>query len=147
LYKHGRPPTRRLAEKEIRIMSIIPGRFIRLAMLLILTAAFAVGVYGDVASRVDEIQRFTAKTDTFDYKFEVSTSEKTARLRVTARISAGEVEWVLRDPNGDVRLQGYNDSGRSQGDTGNLTPEAGTWTLHIDLQNASGEYAVRWESR
>jgi hypothetical protein len=116
-------------------------------MLLILTAAFAVGVYGDGSSRFDDIQRFTSRTDTFDYKFEISTSEKAARLRVTAHISAGQVEWVLRDPKGDVRLQGYNESGRSQGDTGNLIPEAGTWTLHIDLQNASGQYAVRWESK
>ena len=128
-------------------MQKIPGRFIRIAMLLAMTAAFAIGVYGDVANRVDEIQRFTAKTDVFDYHFEVSTSDKSARLRVTARISSGQVEWALRDPKGEVRLQGYNDSGRSHGDTGNLTPEVGTWTLHVELQNASGEYAVRWETK
>jgi hypothetical protein len=128
-------------------MSYLSSRYLRFALLLAMSVAFAVGVYGDVSGRVEEIQRFVAKTDMFDYEFDVSTSNRSARLRVTARISSGQVEWVLRDPKGDVRLQGWNNAGHSRGDTGEMTPEPGRWTLHVALENATGEYAVKWENK
>jgi hypothetical protein len=128
-------------------MRVETSRIIRLALILAMTIAFAVGVRGDGTNRVDKIERFTARTDTLDYEFEVSGGTRTARLQVTARLSSGTAEWALRDPEGEVRLQGWNESAHSRGDTGTMTPKAGTWTLRIGLDDASGEYAARWESK
>jgi len=98
-------------------------------------------------SNVEEVERFTARTETVRYELTSPDGAESARQRVRAVIEGGSAKWSLVDPEGRTRIEGEG-SGNIQTDTGEIeAPVAGTWILTLDLKDATGHYQVIWKSR
>jgi hypothetical protein len=89
----------------------------------------------------------TNKTDTQEITISISESAKKTRLQVKANVQAGMIKWTLRDPDGNTRLTINGSGGRVSGDTGDMAPVQGTWTLVMEFKNATLDYEIDWVSR
>ena len=89
----------------------------------------------------------SSATQTKEIKLPVSESAKKGRLQVRANVKSGTIKWTLRDPDGAERLIVNGSGGRVSGDTGDITPTRGTWTLVMELKDATLDYEIDWVAR
>lgn len=88
---------------------------------------------------------FTRETNTRQATFDVPEMTKKVRLRLKMEVKSGKASWLLRDPNGAVRIQGEI-NGHLSADTGELKAITGAWMLEIKLDNATGTSQANWAS-
>ncbi|HXG65439.1 MAG TPA: hypothetical protein VNO70_10040 [Blastocatellia bacterium] len=120
---------------------------IRSVLLIALSSVLAVTVVSQTRGNLEETDRYTRKTDARRFDFEVTDGTKAARLQVKFTIKSGRVEARLVDPKGNVRLHIHGEDGQLYGDSGDLEPIAGVWTLEMGLKDASGDYRINWTAR
>ena len=89
----------------------------------------------------------SSATQTKEIKLPVSESAKKGRLQVRANVKSGTIKWTLRDPDGAERLIVNGSGGHVSGDTGDMTPTRGTWTLVMELKDATLNYEIDWVAR
>ena len=112
---------------------------------LFVSLAFLTIVFQAYASQDLKLNgRTSSATQTKEIKLPVSESAKKGRLQVRANVKSGTIKWTLRDPDGTERLIVNGSGGRVSGDTGDITPAHGTWTLVMELKNATLDYEIDW---
>jgi hypothetical protein len=127
------------AMKKISVISILVG---------IALAATASALHAQSSSStMSKSESFSGKTAVKSYELAMTDSMGVSRLKITAQIESGEVSWRLLDPQGETKLTGHGESGDVSGDSGDLKPIAGTWTLEVELRNATGKYEINWTAR
>lgn len=116
---------------------------IRLALLL------AIVTFAPAVSSSDELYisgKATNEARTREASLPASEPSKKAHLKVKAKIESGEADWILRDPNGKARLTGRGQRGHLTLDSGELEGIKGTWTLQIEIRNATLDYEIHWRT-
>ncbi len=121
-------------------------RVCKSAILFAVLSALTLSVYSQSRADQEESYSFQDKTDTAKYTFDVAESMMTARLEVKGKVRSGAVEWYLRDPKGEARLNGHCTGGNITLNTGEMKPLAGVWTLEVVMENATGNYRFTWKA-
>ena len=115
---------------------------------LFVSLAFLTVVFQAYASDDLKLNGTTSNaTQTKEIKLPVSESAKKGRLQVKANVKSGTIRWTLRDPEGAERLTVNGNGGRVSGDTGDITTTRGTWTLVMELKDATLDYQINWVTR
>jgi hypothetical protein len=117
-----------------------------LVLLVAIIGGLSVDVRSHSRSRLEESQLFQRSSEIMRYQMNAADGMSRARLRVVLKMEAGRVDWTLTDPSGREIFAGSGTRGRNVGDTGNLDPIPGTWTLELRLQDATGEFNVDWNA-
>jgi hypothetical protein len=72
---------------------------------------------------------------------------KVVRLKINGRIKSGSSVWTLRDPNGKSVFTAETDKAELSLDSGDLNDIPGTWTLQVDVKNATLDFEIHWSAR
>jgi hypothetical protein len=70
---------------------------------------------------------------------------KSHTLEIDLEVEAGQISAELTDPNGDVQWSEVFEAPAKFDESFTLDLIVGDWTLKITLDEASGNYSVRWE--
>lgn len=87
------------------------------------------------------------ETSSIPYTYRVGQSAPAVWLRLRVEPASGQIRWTVTDPQGVVRWDALALGGQHLDQTREMAPMAGTWTLRLDLQEASGYYDLRWSVR
>ncbi len=87
------------------------------------------------------------ETSSIAYTYRVGPSAPAVWLRLRIEPASGQIHWTVTDPQGVVRWDALALGGQHLDQTREMAPLAGTWTLRLDLQEASGYYDLRWSVR
>lgn len=86
--------------------------------------------------------RQTSKTETLT--LDVSAVADSVSLEMFFDVDGGTVQWMLTDPDGEVRWEGT--AARTVKESRRFDTIAGEWLLDVTAASASGKYSVRWEA-
>ncbi len=87
------------------------------------------------------------ETGSITYTYNVGRAAPAVWLRLRVEPASGQIHWTVTDPQGIVRWDALALGGQHLDQTRELAPMAGTWTLRLDLQEASGYYDLHWSVR
>ena len=119
----------------------------RLSTLFVSLALLAVGFQAYASDELKLNGSASSATQIKELKLPVSESARKGRLQVKANVKSGTIRWTLRDPDGAERLVINGSGGRVSGDTGEMTTARGTWTLVMELKNATLDYEIDWATQ
>jgi hypothetical protein len=95
------------------------------------------------SEKLEKDESFTDQSKVEEYKFNIGNSTGMVHLKVDAEIHRGRVRWELIDPSGAVRSR-VGTTERGSMDTDDIKAIKGEWLLRMTLEEATGEYHVRW---
>src|SRR5271168_4561508 len=105
-----------------------------------------IATHSAVAAASDELKKdetFANKTDVREFKFSLDGSSDMVHLDVAAEIQRGRIRWELIDPTGAVRSRvGTTEHGSMN--TDGIKSIKGEWLLRVTLEDATGNYHLRW---
>ena len=113
-------------------------------------AAQALGKIRDSQERVRDLKfngRLTGVTRTFEWNLTDPQGFKMARLKINGQIKSGSSVWTLRDPNGKSVFTAESDKAELSLDSGDLNVIPGTWTLQLEVKNATLDFEILWSTR
>jgi len=91
--------------------------------------------------------KLTGTTRTFEWNLTDPQGSKMARLKINGQIKSGSSVWTLRDPNGKSVFTAETDKAELSLDSGDLNVIPGTWTLQLEVKNATLGLEVHWSLR
>ena len=95
------------------------------------------------SEKLEKDERFTDQSKVEEYKFNIDNSAGMVHLKVDAEINHGRVQWELIDPSGTVRSR-VRITEHGSMDTDDIKAIKGEWRLRMTLEDATGQYRVRW---
>jgi hypothetical protein len=93
----------------------------------------------------DSRSNFTDKTEDQVITVEIKSDMRSNRLHMKAKLEAGNLDWKLIDPEGDIQWQGELTAPDKLNENRKLEVIPGEWRLEISLTNATGNYEVDWK--
>jgi beta-lactamase regulating signal transducer with metallopeptidase domain/HEAT repeat protein len=113
-------------------------------------AAKALGEIRGSQERVRDLKfnvKLTGTTKTFEWNLTDPQGSKMARLKINGQIKSGSSVWTLRDPNGKSVFTAESGNAELSLDSGDLDVIPGTWTLQLEVKNATLGLEVHWSLR
>src|SRR5262245_27474614 len=107
----------------------------------------AQGSTDQVSRNLKSAGRFTNVTRTEKISLPGSPLTKVVRLKINGRIKSGSSVWTLRDPNGKSMFTAESDKAELSLDSGDLNDIPGTWTLQVEVKNATLDFEIHWSAR
>lgn len=91
-------------------------------------------------------QQLNAQSESRELGLQIAPEAINTRLQVKADVQAGQLEWKLRDPHGEVRASGLASATQINGlaDSGQLQPVPGQWKLELKAKKMNGNYHILW---
>ena len=117
-------------------------RHIALAFVLLLASVAFGATRPDDAAVIDTDNSFAEKTMSRSYTLDLP-EKGCVDLQFGGQITSGRVVWRLIDPTGKERMA-VQTTRRASGKTQGIRSIAGKWTLHVEVENATGQSWVRW---
>ena len=113
-------------------------------------AAHSLGKIRDSQEGVRNLKfngRLSGTTKTFEWNLTDPQGYKMARLKINGQIKSGSSVWTLRDPNGKSVFTAETDKAELSLDSGDLNVIPGTWTLQLEVKNATLDFEILWSTR
>lgn len=120
---------------------------VALAAILALTFVPACSSTGShSAATSNSKSNFTVKNRLDVDELEVKPAMSTHTLRIKTSLGAGQLTFRLFKPDGGVQWEKTLTTRANYQQAFDLDVTPGTWKLEIVLENASGDYDVRWKA-
>jgi hypothetical protein len=91
--------------------------------------------------------KFTAKSEVRTFELDVKPDMTQMTLDLDIKLDSGTIALILTDPQEEVRLEKEFTGSTHLDEVFHYEPIAGTWTLEMTLEDATGSYHVKWKAR
>lgn len=112
-------------------------------LVILLPACSVPGTRSGSRSRADS--SFTRETTIDEIDLEIKPAMRSHTLELDLEVEAGRLMLELSDPNGELQWSEVFEAPAKFDETFNLDLIVGDWILKINLEDASGNYSIRWE--